>query len=323
MKYQTEICNDDMTFQECELAIVRNAIDKNGDKIRQKNVIDNENIKNIIKCLEEFLIRKRLVCYGGTAINNILPKHAQFYDYTKEIPDYDFYSPNALDDAIELADIYNKKGYKNIEAKDLFKNIQASAKKVAGILYCPPDFLRMNMYLELSRPLGDITRWEKVYKRLSLLNEYYPLKVDFNCNSVDFQRNLGAVENSVYEIASTKDVLFQEKIYTILRDAFIDENVVFFGGYATSLYSKYMPQPLQKKIKKIPDFEVLSEDPKRVCTIVQERFEDAKIRGIKIIIRDPVGEIIPIHYEIRLGDDILAHIYEPLACHSYNEYEIN
>jgi hypothetical protein len=84
-----------------------------------------------------------------------------------------------------------------------------------------------------------------------------------------------------------------------------------------------MPQNLQKRIQKIPDFEVLSEDPKRVCTIVQERFEEAKIKGIKIIIRDPVGEIIPVHYEIRLGEDILAHVYEPLACHSYNELELN
>ena len=49
----------------------------------------------------------------------------------------------------------------------------------------------MNMYLELSRPLGDLTRWEKVFKRLTLLNKYYPMKVDYNCNVINFQRQMG------------------------------------------------------------------------------------------------------------------------------------
>jgi hypothetical protein len=380
MKYKTPECKDDMSFHDCELAILRAAIDQNGEKIRQKNVIKNQSIKDIIKILEDFLIRKKLVCYGGTAINNILPKHAQFYDYTKEIPDYDFYSPNALEDAIELADIYHKRGFKEVEAKagvhygtfkvyveftaiaditlmqkDLFKNIQASAKHVAGILYSPPDFLRMNMYLELSRPLGDITRWEKVFKRLTLLNEYYPLRTDIKCNAIDFQRHMGKDgsvstnsdaasvdqeidKSQVFKQDQEEDAPesdqepesnkaprkngIQERIYTVLRDAFIDENVVFFGGYATSLYGKYMPPKQRKRVLKVPDFEVLTEDPERVCTIVKERFEDEGIRGIIIEKRDPIGEIIPVHYEIRIGQDILAHVYEPLACHSYNELEL-
>ena len=32
----------------------------------------------------------------------------------------------------------------------------------------PPNYLRMAMYLELSRPDGDVSRWEKVLKRLTL-----------------------------------------------------------------------------------------------------------------------------------------------------------
>ena len=65
----------------------------------------------MVEIVENFLKSKRLLCYGGTAINNILPKQAQFYNKDYEIPDYDFYSPNALDDAKELADIYYKEGY--------------------------------------------------------------------------------------------------------------------------------------------------------------------------------------------------------------------
>ena len=69
-----------------------------------------------MKFLKIFL-EKKCICYGGTAINNILPKHAQFYDKDVEIPDYDFYSSNALQDAKELADIYSEHGFLEIEAK--------------------------------------------------------------------------------------------------------------------------------------------------------------------------------------------------------------
>ena len=57
------------------------------------------------------------MCYGGTAINNILPEEDQFYDKSIEIPDYDFYSPDALGDAKELADLYYKKVIKRLKQK--------------------------------------------------------------------------------------------------------------------------------------------------------------------------------------------------------------
>jgi len=41
----------------------------------------------------------------------------RFYNDDVDLPDYDFYSPNALQDAKELADIYFKKGYEEVEAK--------------------------------------------------------------------------------------------------------------------------------------------------------------------------------------------------------------
>ena len=115
-KFNTELCNDKMTFQECELAVLRQAVDE-AEELHAKSISNNEEVKKMIEILEDFLIRKKCICYGGTAINNILPKHAQFYDQELEIPDYDFYSPNAMDDAKELADLYFDAGFKEIEAK--------------------------------------------------------------------------------------------------------------------------------------------------------------------------------------------------------------
>lgn len=60
------------------------------------------------------------------------------------------------------------------------------------------------MYLELSRPNGDITRWEKVLKRLNLLNKNYPLKAA-NCDPDSFAKSLsGRSYNKQYFHEKTK-----------------------------------------------------------------------------------------------------------------------
>jgi hypothetical protein len=53
----------------------------------------------------------------------------------------------------------------------IFDELFNASIKIAGIHYASPDFLRMGMFLELSRPMGDVSRWEKVMKRLNLLNK--------------------------------------------------------------------------------------------------------------------------------------------------------
>lgn len=329
MKKDKSICNG-LTFNDCELAILRQAVDK-AEEIQGEKIVNSPEIKKIISILENFMRLKGVVAYGGTAINSLLPKRDQFYNKDIEIPDYDFYTPNALNDAKELVDKYIKEGFIEVEAKsgqhhgtykvfvnfipiadityipkELFNAVKKDAVRVGGILYAPPNLLRMGMYLELSRPAGDVSRWEKVLKRLTLLNKNFPLD-DSNCFKVDFQR---AMSNS--------NEALTDKIYENIQKTLIDQGTVFFGGYALSLYSQYMPKNLQKKLQKIPDFDVLTEEPLITAEIVKERLSDIGIKDIKIIKRPGVGEIIASHYEIKVGQDTVAFIYEPLACHSYN-----
>jgi hypothetical protein len=326
-----DICNKQMTFQDCELAILRTAVDK-AENIQGRQVANSPEVKRIIGIVEIFLRKKHLVCYGGTSINELLPKQDQFYDKNIEIPDYDFYSPNALNDAKELVDIYIENGFQEVEAKsgqhhgtykvyvnfipvadityvpkELFNAIKNESIKIAGILHSPPNLLRMGMYLELSRPAGDVSRWEKVLKRLTLLNKHYPL-TGKQCSTIDFQR----------QMADEKEEEQANKIYDNVQHTLIDQGTVFFGGYALSMYSHYMPKNLQHKLKKIPDFDVLSEEPMLTAQIVKERLSDIDVKNVKIIKRPGVGEIIAPHYEIKVGNDTIAFIYEPLACHSYN-----
>lgn len=321
-----------LTFEEKEMAILREAVDKAEERTKRASAMSPE-ITEMMLAVEDFLRKTKCICYGGTAINNILPVSDQFYDKNLEIPDYDFYSRNALKDAKALADIYAKFGWKDVEAKagvhhgtfkvyvnyipvaditqmdlDLFKSLKKDAIKVNGILYTPANFLRMAMYLELSRPKGDVSRWEKVLKRLNLLNKNYPLE-NSRCSLESFRRGF---ENN----SPNKDE--QSEIYEIARDSLISQGLVFFGGYANDLYSHYMPKNQRKSNKKIPDFDVLSERPKVAATILKERLMDAGFKRVKITKRKGVGEVIAPHYEITIGPETIAFIYEPLACHSYN-----
>lgn len=333
-KYKTELCDDDMTFEDCELAILRHTVDES-EALLGKKIANGEEVNKMISIVEDFLIRKKLICYGGTAINNILPKFAQFYNKDIEIPDYDFYSPNSLEDAKELANIFYEAGYAEVEAKSgvhfgtykvfvnfipmaditylpkpLFDSIQDDSITIAGIRYAPANFLRMNMFLELSRPAGDVSRWEKVLKRLTLLNTHYPFKTKVNCETVDFQRKMET------------DVGDSDKLYITVRDSLIDLGVIFFGGYAASLYSTYMTHTQKRLVQKIPDFDVLSEEPEKAATIVTERLSEMGFKGIQIIKHDEIGEIVPYHIEIRVGKETIAFIYKPIACHSYNTIHI-
>jgi len=307
---------------------LRQAVDK-AEEIQGKQVANSPEVKQIINTVENFIRSKKLIIYGGESINRLLPKQDQFYNRDIEIPDLDFYSPNALQDAKELVDLYIKDGFVEVEAKsgqhhgtykvfvnfipvaditfmpkELFNAIKKDAISVAGILCSPPNLLRMAMYLELSRPQGDVSRWEKVLKRLTLLNKHHPLNGE-QCAHIDFQREMNNPN-------------FSEKIYENIRNTLVDQGVVFFGGYTVSLYSQYMPSNLRKKLEKIPDFDVLTEDPLVTSQIVKERLIDSGIKNVKIIKRPPVGEIIAPHYEIKVGVDTVVLIYEPLACHSYN-----
>ena len=329
-------CDNKMSFEECELAVLRQAVDEN-EKLKGRSIVQSEEIQQILKIVEDFITNKKLVCYGGTAINNILPKYAQFYDKEVEIPDYDFFSNDAMNHAKELADIYFRAGYNDVEAKagahqgtfkvfvnfipiaditylakPIYDSIQKDAIMRAGIRYAPPNYLRMAMFLELSRPKGDVSRWEKVMKRLTLLNKYYPLKIE-QCGMIDFQRKIE--ENSTQYDKS-------EKIYMLTRDSFINQGVIFFGGYATSLYSKHMPKSVAHKLQKIPDFDVLSDDIDKCAIILKEQLTNEGFTKIKINEYKPIGEIVPRRLEILIDKETIASIYEPIACHSYNKLNI-
>ncbi len=306
------------------------SIEKAEQKITKK-IIKQRKITDIMKIVENFIRDKELICYGGTAINNILPKNLQFYTNDFYIPDYDFFSTKPIQDTKTLANKFYKAGFNDIEAKagvhkgtfkifvnfvpvaditylhkDIFYNLKKQSKILNKIHYAPPNYLRMSMYSELSQPENDVSRWEKVLGRLNLLNKQYPI-LNKECNLMDFQNSF---EDD------------KKNIYNIVKNLLIDEHVVFFGGYAFNLLSPNMPKTKRQFIKN-PYFDVLSENPKTTVNKIKDKLKSFGVKNISIIKIKGIEDILPIHYEISINNSSLCYIYKPSNCYSYNTIKLN
>lgn len=344
--------NDSKNIEDREIDLLRNAVDKIESRTGKK-VAQSPEIKKIIGAVERFLREKKLVCYGGTAINSILPEKYRFYNNDIEVPDYDFYSPNALEDSKELADIFFKMGYNEVEAKSgshpgtfkvfvnfipvadithmdmsLFSVLAAKSYIKHGIRYAPTNFLRMAMYLELSRPEGDVSRWEKVLKRLTLLNKVYPMKL-INCSrfeEMEMQNRNNTNKTRQPESNSNSNSSYKrpdKKIYDITQKVLMNSSVVFIGGFADILYSKYLPKGDRHKLSKQPEFDVLSNNPEELARLIKLTLKTNGVENITIEKMPPIGEIILDHYKVAVNSNIVALIYKPTACHSYNTIKLN
>lgn len=302
-------------------SILRDAIEIN-DKIQKK--IKKKNIKdNTIDILKDFIRDNGLVCYGGIAINAVLPKDKQFYDDSIDIPDYDFFSPKAMNHAKELAKLYSDNSYENVEAKsaisygtykvfvnfipiaditqideEVFIKLQQKSNIIDNIYYSPYTYLRMSLYQELSRPFGDISRWEKIYKRLTLLNETAPF--DYN-----------VVLNSDY-ISFTKE---NYDIYNQLTKLCQKNNFVLFGDYGLSFYKGFFPKKYQKQIndKKIKKIYILSPTLDEVINSLNR--ENINYKLVKY---EKDYKFISSFYEIVINEISFMYVFLTNSCQSYN-----
>lgn len=168
-----------------------------------KNSSYDAKIQNI---LEEFIRDKKLIIYGGTAIDVLLrlKGHIGIYDYEYDDKDYDVFSPNALEDIKELAEIFKRNGTKYVKITSaikegtykLFLDVEPSAViditqidlsilpidklnfvEVDGLIYNDPDQIKIDQYSNLcSNLFADMHRHYKASTRVMLMEEYYPLK---------------------------------------------------------------------------------------------------------------------------------------------------
>ena len=271
-----------------------------------------------IDTVEAFLREKHRLCYGGQAINAHLPKRYKIYDPKTSVPDYDFFTPDQDTDITRLTYALRKAGFKEISAREgihagtiklyvnfiavaditqidpsLYRVISAREFRSDGISYLDADTLRMMMYLELSRPMGEVSRWEKVYERLILLNEFVPIK---NCKAEGVATVLTADETE------------------ILMRKIVAEKRIFAGGDLVGFYKT----ALKKSKKPSASWLLYGRQP----VIFYSNTLDADVASLddmelKFRKHAAIGDIVP---EMRVGyrgSSIACVIIQESACHSY------
>lgn len=280
------------------------------DKLQLENdkkAAANPIIKKSLDIVKEFLQTHPVMCYGGTAINNLLPEKDRFYDPKVDIPDYDFYSKTPQEHAMILANKLADAGVESVEAKpgmhlgtfkvfadyegvadithldeDIFDRLWKEQVVKDGIHYVTPNFLRLSMYLELSRPRGDVSRWKKVYDRLNLLNKHYPME----CPAGDH------IEETELTDKERKEV----------EHILLTKPVVLLGITASQIHQGKTPK------WSAPVTLLAEPDTLKQLTEGKKTEEHAG------------SEILPGHVDVLDGgDNVVLRIHETAACHSYHQ----
>jgi hypothetical protein len=284
---------------------------------QEKFAAEDLESRKIVDILEAFLRIKGRVVYGGAAINAHMPPERKFYDPTLYLPDYDFLTPDPLQDCADLIVSFQEEGFTDVEAKfgihegtykvfvnyrpaaditfmpaELYGSLATDAVLIDGIRYASPDYLRMNMYLELSRPAGDVSRWEKVYKRLLLLNEEHPPRAG-RCVS-DPLGSLAAVA------AQSQVQTLYDKIVTAATAA----GAVFLSGASYLAPVPADPDPADPVL-------LISTDPVTLRVALERH-------SLKPTALPSQGELLPARTEFHTPKGRLAAVvFETAACHAY------
>jgi hypothetical protein len=295
------------------------AIDKATER-GEYEIAHDKDLLMALSIVEDFIKRKKRVCYGGTAMNALLPTNKKFYNPDRDLPDYDFYTPEADDDVDELVKELKSKGFKEVHHKlgihegtkkvlvnyiavadvssidkELFNVLLRRSILKEGVRYTDPDILRMMMYLELSRPRGMVSRWEKVFERLELMNKELPMKV-------------------ICKGRQQYDVIPVELREKILGYGIENKRIICNGPLA-QLYRKGIRQGKARyEIRGGGPLLFTSPDPKADAKAVK------KLLGgeFDMYMHKERGELVPLRIELRQADTPICMFIQETACHSYN-----
>jgi hypothetical protein len=312
------------------LAAVEDAITE-AVEIRDQEFVDSPSLRKALQIVEAFLRKTNRICYGGMAINAHLPKSKKFYDFRKVLPDYDFFTPNPEEDVKDLVRTFQQEGFDEVSARVgmhegttkifvnftgvaditfmppwMYKLLEKRAIRDDGIQYVDSDFLRMNMYLELSRPRGEVERWDKVYKRLVLLNSLEEAGTQ-RCG-----RKHGV-----------KMTYVPRDIHIHLIEYLAKHGLIYLGAELQKVYET--PKSIQHAhilrsttpvmaIATLPEIHVLS-----IKQLLHAHDPSLKLQTVRWA---ALGELVPEMYGLSLNGRVIFLVVQEKFCHAYNTVKI-
>lgn len=164
---------------------------------------NSRSIDRALSVVEKYLIKRKLILYGGRAIDFALRLLGQHLYSDAVLPDYDFYSPDNVGDAYALAQELHALGLPNVSVVTALHvqtmRVRVDFETVADVSYMPPvvfervatlsyqnmrflhpHWIRMDQHLAFCFPFNGFPRedvfhrFEKDLTRFNLLAEAYP-----------------------------------------------------------------------------------------------------------------------------------------------------
>ena len=312
------------------LSAVEDAI-SDAVEIRDQEFVDSPSLRKALQIVEAFLRKTKRICYGGMAINAHLPKAKKFYDFRKVLPDYDFFTPNPEEDVNDLVRIFQEEGFDEVSARLgmhegttkifvnftgvaditfmpmwMYKLLQKRSIEDDGIQYVDADFLRMNMYLELSRPRGEVERWDKVYKRLILLN------------SLEETQNHSCARKKGEKVTNVP-----REIHIHMIEYLAKHGLIYLGAELQKVYEA--PKSLQHEhilrsttpvmaLAELPEIHVMS-----MKQLIHSYDPSLKLQTVRW---QALGELVPEMYGLSLNGRVIFLVAQEKFCHAYNTVKL-
>ena len=278
------------------------------DKVNE-GLIKNQ--KAIISIIESYIKEHQLIVYGGNAQNLAIKKidpKGVFYD-DKDVHDYDVYSFDPINDAINLTKQIFKAGFKNILAIEAI-HVETYSIKYYGTPLCDfsymPKYIFDNLpifkvegfnivnpylaYIDFMRMFNDpLTsssfRWSKNFERFNMMQKYYPLTSKELKN--DIKDNIDkSIEKDLRKIISKSDSLIYTGIECFNKYASLCKCDKLGLEYLTLVSTNYL-----NDVKMI-----LSELKKKYNITTQERY--------------PFFQFWDFSIDIRIDDKLVCKIYK-------------
>ena len=271
---------------------------KNYEKNVELTFVKKTNkLKNIIK---KFIIENKLLLYGGSAIDILLPTDKKIYKKNEKLFDYDVYSCNAYEYGIKLIKLLEKHKYKYVQLREaaftqntfkvfienlpifditnlpietfeLYKNY---SKKKQQMLVIGPEIIIRDMCAQLSQPHISYFRLEKTYERYTIFESVYSIN--------KYSRNINLIEPNAEEL-EVLNILLKEckkEGYPILGYyglQLLNDKKTFYSIDGKNSYLSFFSKDLEKIIKKVKKYNITIEKNDNFTTL---QYKDKSICDI-------------------------------------------
>lgn len=203
-------------------------------------------LKNIEDIIFKYIRDNKRKIYGGYAQNKLIiqknPKDKFYKD--EEIADIDFYSPDPVQDILNLTNMFYELKFENVsggeaqhpETYTIFVEFEKVCDisyvpanvynripfvEIDGIYYCNPQFMMIDLYRSFTDPLNSgMLRWEKTFPRILTLQKHYPYPQVSKKIPLPYEPNKTA----------------REMILNILQLLKNKDSTIIFGSYVYNCY---------------------------------------------------------------------------------------